>query len=124
MIDVEIRKLGQGAIGKEIPKPEAKAPFRIKGLGVRRGQEALTYTIPSHSKKSKYYVKGITIEEFEKVYSQLVKNGIFTHQWFNAQLSDCAKEGSCNFTTIGGIFELLGIAKYAERGKYIAIKRA
>lgn len=30
----------------------------------------------------------------------------------------CAKEGACNFTTIGGLLELLGQAERGERGVY------
>lgn len=35
--------------GTAIPKPEAKAEFRIKGPGRRRGETAIIYTIPSHT---------------------------------------------------------------------------
>ena len=34
-------------------------------------------------------------------------------------MTPCAKEGYCNFTTIGGLFELLGHATY-EQGRYRA----
>jgi len=36
--------------------------------------------------------------------------------WFDQYLSKCAAEGGCNFTTIGGIFILLGEAYYAGPG--------
>ena len=124
MIEDQIRNLGLNAVGRVIPKPEAKALSHIKGLGIRRGQEALIYTIPSHSKKSKHYVKGITLSEFNKAYSELLKSGSITKKWFNSKLPECAKEGSCNFTSIGGVFEILDLAKYAERGKYVATIKA
>lgn len=123
MIGQQVRDLVLNSPGLEIPKPEAKAPFKIKCMGKRRKQEAFIYTIPSHSPNSKYYAKGITIPEFEIAYSELKRNGSITRSWFNSKLSACAKEGGCNFTTIGGIFELLGVAKYAERGVYIATKK-
>ena len=117
MIEAQVRELAENRQGTEIPKPEAKAAFRIKGLGIRRGETALIYTIPSHT-GSKPYQKGITLAEFEKAYSQLKRSGSLTASWFNQELPACAKEGSCNFTSLGGIFELLGVAKYSGRGEY------
>jgi hypothetical protein len=38
--------------------------------------------------------------------------------WFDHSMTVCAKEGGCNFTTMGGIFVLLGYAKYSDRGVY------
>jgi hypothetical protein len=38
-------------------------------------------------------------------------------------MTACAKEGGCNFTTIGGVFEVLGYAKY-ERGMYVTAATA
>ena len=117
MIENRVLELAQNSQGMEIPKPEAKEAFRIKGLGTRRGETALIYTIPSHTGK-KPYQKGITISEFEKAYLELKKSGCLTKAWFNRQLPACAKEGSCNFTSLGGIFEMLGFAKYTGRGEY------
>lgn len=105
--------------GTVIPKPEAKGQFVVKGWGERRGETALIYSIPNHSNPLKPYHKGITESEFEKAYEVLVRRGEFTRQWFNDNLPACAQEGGCNFTTIGGIFQLLGVAKYAERGMYV-----
>ncbi|MHA6964693.1 hypothetical protein [Zobellella denitrificans] len=124
MFSEKIRALAEQSSGIKIPKPEAKTPFRIKGIGNRRSEEALTYLIPSHSPRASHYVKGITLSEFEKAYSELVSSGKLTRKWFNLELQDCAKEGACNFTTIGGVFELLGLAKYKERGIYIHTPKA
>jgi hypothetical protein len=68
MIESRIRELAQAHAGAEIPKPEAKAPFRIEGPGTRRGETALVYTIPSHTGE-KPYQKGITMSEFKLAYS-------------------------------------------------------
>ena len=78
MIEIEeaIRELAVNSRGAEIPKPEAKEPFRIKGMGVRRKQIALIYTIPSHSPKQKSYAKGVTFLEFERAYLELIQSGI------------------------------------------------
>ncbi|WP_104398967.1 hypothetical protein [Vibrio penaeicida] len=104
--------------GRVIPKPEAKADFLIKGVGKRRGEDALIYRIPSHSKKAPFYEKGVTFFEFNLAYDQLLETGQFTREWFNENLAACAKEGACNFTTIGGVFSLLGEAKYAYKATY------
>ena len=100
-----------------IPKPEAKANFIVKGWGIRRGEEALIYLIPNHNNPHKPYPKGINVSEWEKAYDQITSKNEFSRQWFNQNMPACANEGGCNFTTIGGIFELLGIAEY-ERGVY------
>ena len=47
-----------------------------------------------------------------------MKAGQFSSQWLKSNMADCNKEGYCNFTTIGDIFELLGDAKYYKRGVY------
>jgi hypothetical protein len=101
-----------------IPKPIAKSDFVVKGWGKRRGEEALIYWIPNHKNAQKPYEKGITVSEWQQAYERISKGESFTRQWFNQNMSNCAKEGGCNFTTIGGIFELLGLAEYHELGIY------
>jgi hypothetical protein len=113
----EITKLA-ARTGLPIPKPEAKADFTIKCIGRRRCEEALIYRIPSHTEKSSFYEKGVTLKESEQAFKQLSTTGYFTRSWFNKDMSNCAKEGGCNFTTIGGVFILLGHAQYSERGIY------
>jgi hypothetical protein len=106
--------------GTVIPKPEAKGDFTIKGWGRRRGQPALIYFIPNHTNPQKPHEKGINTSEWEQAYRQLVRTGEFTRKWFYANL-DCADEGSCNFTPIGGIFSLLGLATYEGKGVYRSV---
>jgi hypothetical protein len=106
-----------------IPKPEATADFKVKGWGSRRGQKALIYLIPNHSEPTKPYQKGVTANEFTLAYNELIKSGEFTRRWFNSELPACAKEGGCNFTTIGGVFQLLGIATYESRGTYLRLSQ-
>ncbi|MBL4871168.1 MAG: hypothetical protein JKX72_09465 [Robiginitomaculum sp.] len=108
--------------GTVIPKPSAKAEFTVKGWGKRRSSSALIYHIPNHNNPNKPYQKGITEEEFTIAYVNLTKTGELTRTWFNQTLPACAKEGGCNFTTIGGIFELLNIARYEANGVYKYIK--
>jgi hypothetical protein len=78
----------------------------------------LVYTIPNNNDPGHPYEKGITWGEFHVVHEQLTQSGTLTTEWFEQHLSACYKEGSCNFTTVGGIFELLGEAEYERRGVY------
>lgn len=107
------------APGIEIPKPESGGGFMVKGWGTRRGEPALIYTIPNR-RGGRPYEKGVTVSDFERAWRQLEAAGELTHAWFRANLPACAAEGSCNFTTLGGIFQLLGLARYdtASRGRY------
>ncbi len=117
-MDVIQQIKGTVSAGMLIPKPAASGPFTVKGWGKRRGEEALIYLIPNHRNPQKPHEKGVTISEFRRAHSQLLVAGEFTRTWFIANLAECANEGSCNFTTIGGIFELLGLAQYVDRGAY------
>ena len=108
----------QIAAGTTIPKPKASKPFKVKGWGIRRGEPALVYLIPSHTNPDKPGEKGVTESEFTAAYAELVRAGEITREWFNRNLEACDKEGSCSFTTIGGVFQLLGLARYAGTGVY------
>ena len=101
-----------------IPKPEADDEFTIKGWGDRNGEIALVYFIPNRSNPEKPHEKAITVSEWEQAQRQLDTTGEFTKTWFSQNMPRCTKEGSCNFTTIGGIFTLLGFAVYSQRGVY------
>jgi len=101
-----------------IPKPETKNDFIVKGWGRRRGENALIYQIPNHQNPERPYEKGITESEWVRAYNQLMKTGYFDREWFDKNLPACSREGGCNFTTIGGIFVVLKLAKYAHRGVY------
>jgi hypothetical protein len=115
MILQRIRGLQAGTV---IPKPEAIADFFLKGWGTRRLESALTYRIPNHRSPSKRLEKGITVSDFKRAYAELATSGLFTRSWFNSNLKSAAAEGGCNYTTIGGIFCLLGVAQYSARGEY------
>lgn len=105
--------------GTVIPKPEARGDYVVKCWGRRRGERALVYTIPNHNDKKRPYEKGITESEWVKAYDQLTETGEITRKWFRGAMADCNAEGTCNFTTIGGMFELLGVASHAQRGTYV-----
>ena len=109
--------------GTVIPKPKAKSDFIVKGLGKRRGEQAIVYVIPSHTNPPKPHEKGVTVSEVERAYREFVASGEFTRQWFVRNLPRCYAEGDCNFTTTGGLFVLLGEAEYAGRGVYRRSRR-
>lgn len=111
-------KLQRLSPGTVIPKPEAKDEFTVKGWGKRNGETALIYFIPNHSDPLKPHEKGITAGEWEEAYRQLLNTGGFTKKWFDSHMPRCSKEGSCNFTTIGGIFSMFELAVYETRGEY------
>ena len=104
--------------GTIIPRPQSAREYRVVGWGQSRGEDALVYSIPTLLSGGKASKKRIKISDFKAAYDVLVKTGEFTYGWFKDNLPDCAKDGSCNFTTIGGIFELLGEAQYGHRGAY------
>lgn len=108
-------------VGTIIPKPAAKGDFRVKGWGKRRGEAALIYLIPNHRDPTTPHQKGVTVSELQRARKQLERTGEFTRLWFKENLPDCSKEGDCNFTTIGGLFCLLGLASYESRGVYSTV---
>jgi hypothetical protein len=105
------------APGTVIPKPAARGDFLVKGWGMRRGERALIYSIPNHNTPARPHEKGIAVSEWRQAFAQLRDNGDFMRSWFRRSMPGCTSEGSCNFTTIGGIFELLGYAVH-EQGSY------
>ena len=106
-----IRKFVQP--GTPIRKP--KSICTVKGWGERREEPALVYQIRG---VRGVHEKGIMESEWVKAFAQLTRTGELTRDWFNDKLVDCRKEGGCNFTTIGGVFELLGVAVFSHRGCY------
>src|SRR6516162_2115079 len=93
--------------GTMIPQPRNPAGFVVKGWGLRRGERALIYTIPNRNRPSKPYQKGITVSDWIQAFQHLADSGDFSRSWFERSMPMCSKEGNCNFTTIGGVFELL-----------------
>lgn len=103
--------------GTVIPKPDNRVDFIVKKWGKRRGEEALVYQIPNHADPNKPHEKGITVKEWQRAYRRILFDNSFDKDWFTRTLDKCAEEGDCNFTTIGGIFQKLGLVDY-ERGIY------
>jgi hypothetical protein len=115
LLDRVLREIAPDTV---IPKPAARAPFKVKGEGRRRGERALIYKIPNHGDPKSPHEKGVTASELERAHEQLVRSGRLTRDWFDHNLPACRGEGTCNFTTIGGLFILLGEAEYVGPGVY------
>jgi hypothetical protein len=113
-----IQRLQAIPSGTIIPKPAAREDFVVKGWGKRRGDSALVYFIPNHKHPEKPHQKGVNLTEWKLAFDRLVAEGEFSREWFDGTLPECAFEGGCNFTTIGGLMCLLNVARYAERGVY------
>ncbi len=104
--------------GTWIPKPQSAESSKFERWGLRRGERALIYSMPNHTSAGKRYEKGVNISEIRQAFDQLVDSGEFSRSWFQKHMPDCNQEGSCNYTTIGGLFELLEIAKHSGPGLY------
>jgi hypothetical protein len=104
--------------GAVIPKPFATRQFHVVRMGKRRRERALIYSIPNKKRPRYPYEKGVTASEFKKAYDQLITTGQLTRSWFKKKFPACEAEGPCNFTTVGGLFILLGKAMYVTRGVY------
>ena len=89
-------------------------------MGKRRCERALIYTIPNRKDPVRPYEKGIT-RPLSSAYARLRTSGELTHGWFRDHLPAWAAEGSCNFTSLGGLFVRLGIAAYDPRGVYRSV---
>lgn len=105
--------------GTRIKKPKAEGPFTLKGEGIVRGERGVIYTIPNRKDPKKPGRKGVTASQIEKAFLQLKRTGRLTREWWNGNVRHSTGEGGCNFTTVGGLFELLGEAEHAGRGVYV-----
>ena len=101
-----------------IPKPRTDKEHRVLGWGVRRGERALVYTIPNRRNPSRPYTKGVTVSDWDRAYRQLMSRGTLEYSWFRSEMAECCKAGPCNFTTVGGVFVLLGLAERRGLGVY------
>ena len=96
--------------GTPIKRPRSTCV--VKSWGKRRGEPALIYTMKGGGGK------GITESEWRCAFEQLQREGELTRPWFNDALAECRKGEPCNFTTIGGVLVLLGVATYNGNGCY------
>jgi hypothetical protein len=96
-------------IGTAIPKVESSRKYRIKRWSYRNGEEWLSYTVAN---------KSIRVSWIRECFDELGRTGELRTQWFRDSFYDGKDLGGCNFTTIGGLFVLIGIAQRAGTGLY------
>ena len=104
--------------GAKIPKPLSRHAYVVKRWGMSRGEEALVYELPTRPGTKRASQKRIPSSAFEQAYNVLTTTGELTREWFVNHYPKLDADGSCNFTTLGGVFELLGVAKYERPGIY------
>jgi hypothetical protein len=96
--------------GTAVPRPRVNC--EVSRFGVRKSEQALFY-------KSAHHEKNIRRSEFEIAHKQLCGAGELTRKWFEQCMPVRAKQDPCNFTTMGGVFVLLGDALHDPgRGAY------
>ena len=100
--------------GTQIPKPESDEIYTVVGLGKSRGEPALVYQIPGKSKST----KRVPLSAFKWADEQLVTTGKLVHSDFTDAFPKVDNDGGCNFTTLGGVFVLMGDAFYETRSVY------
>jgi hypothetical protein len=110
--------------GTRIPKPKSNGIYVVLGWTVSRGEEALVYRIPKRPGTKRASQKRIPVSAFEEAFAELTKSGTLTRRWFRASFPVLDHDGGCNFTTIGGVFELLGEARFVQSGVYAVVRSA
>lgn len=103
--------------GDKIPLPSGKN-YEVIGWSERTEEDTLMYLIRKHENTKKQSRKGITASEFRKAYQKLNEDGSFDRKWYKRCFPKLNYDRPCNFSAIGGIFRLLGIAYYQELGIY------
>ena len=98
--------------GLKIPKPKCVANYQVIKWVYKNDENIMRYSIPNKINVGKPYTKSIKESDFKKAYIQLSKVGLLNRNWFNKELQHDSYCHPCNFTTIGGIFELLEIVTY------------
>jgi len=105
-------------VGTLIPKPEAVTEFRIKGWVDSPDGGALAYIIPSHADPHRPRSKTVSARRFKLSFARLMTTGELTRSCFKTTQTKKTDEGGCNFTTVGGLFCLLGFAEHAGKAAY------
>ncbi len=75
-------------------------------------KEGFQYSVDSKNKKY------VPFDTLFLCYKRIFAFGELTTEWFKTTFPKEYKDRPCNFTTIGGVFILLGIAVYKNSGIY------
>ena len=101
-----------------VPKPLSSGTCRLLRIGESRGARALVYELPKRPESKRASTKRIPLSVFEECADRLSDTGSFTRTWFAEHYPKLESDGTCNFTTVGGILQLLGLALYSGSGEY------
>jgi hypothetical protein len=105
--------------GTIIPKPRSREVYLVIGWKTNKsGEEVLEYSIPARSDTMKRSTKRIPSSVFREAYEVLCDKGEITKDWLASTFPKVDACGGCNFTTLGGIFQLLGLAEWEKPGVY------
>jgi hypothetical protein len=77
--------------------------------------------VPNNKNPKQPRTKYVRVSEWIASFECLMATGAFRKAWLTKHIPRCAS-GGCTFTTIGGIFEHFGLAKYEEPGVYMGTK--
>ena len=101
-----------------VPKPQSTETYRLVRIGKSRGARALIYELPKRPESKRVSTKRIPLSVFEECANQLSGTGSLTRTWFIDHYPKLESDGTCNFTTVGGVLQLLGLALYSRPGEY------
>lgn len=97
-----------------IPLPRSGEARFVKWSN-KQADRAIVYERPNRRNTNRhFYQRRVALSEFHAAYERLRETGEFTREWFQGP----RKGASSDFTVIGGIFELIGVATYAGPGTY------
>ena len=106
---------------KVVPKPQSPETYRLVSIGESRGARALVYELPKRPGSKSVSTKRIPLSAIEECASRLLETGSLTRTWFVEHYPKLEKDGTCNFTTVGGVLQLLGLARYSGPGEYASV---
>ena len=104
--------------GTIIQKPKSKKKYHFLGCGVSRGEESFVYELPTNPNTKRSSKKRIPCSAFNEAYKILLKNGEITKTWFASAFPKVNADGGCNFTTLGGVFQIIKLAEWINAGTY------
>lgn len=97
-------------VGEQIPKPN-----KAEGTVILQVSKiSFDYRIGKLNKKT------VSFKEVEHAVCAIYELGEINRAWYKKHFPKESSHFPCNFTTIGGILQKAGIARYS-RGKYIKI---
>ncbi len=85
---------------------------------MKKGEVALEYMIPPTRLRAKPNTKKIYRTEWIHACEHIERTGFYTRQIWKERFPEQAVSCPCNFTTIGGLLELAGIARRCARSTY------